>query len=308
MRISSNMIYNAGLSGIQTQTASMLKSTLQLSSGKRILTPADDPAAASQALQLDQTLSQLTQFNKNLDSVAASLNEENTQLTSVTDQLQSIRDLFMQSGNSTLTATDRNSLATELRGRFADLLGLANSKDATGTYVFSGYQNSTEPFSADLNSLASGTQSDSSIYLGDQGQREVQVSPNERLAVGDAGTSVFYANGQSVFKTIADLVTQLESSSGATTAQRTTALANLDAVMANVSSTASSVGTRLNQVDALQSVNADLKVNYQTQLSNLQDVDVTQATIDLTRYKTNLEAAQASYSQIAALSLFNYIS
>ena len=84
-------------------------------------------------------------------------------------------------------------------------------------------------------------------------------------------------------------------------------LSNIDQAAENVSRVQSIVGTRLSEIDSLSSTAADLDVQYNATLSDLQDLDYAKAISDFTLQKTYLEAAQSSFAKIAGLSLFNYL-
>jgi flagellar hook-associated protein 3 FlgL len=202
MRISTNMIFDAGVSSINQQTAATLKLYQQLSTGRRIVTPADDPVGAAQALQAQQSKDINTQFATNLDNANSALGLEDTQLSTLNDVLGRIQQLTVQAGNSTLTKTDRSAIAVELRARFSDLVGIANATDGTGQYLFSGYKGSTQPFSGSVDGLLAAAANDIS-YLGDDGQRTLAVSPSTQLAISDSGTDVFMrvAAGNGYFTT-----------------------------------------------------------------------------------------------------------
>ena len=197
MRISTATIYEKGLNGIQEQQAALINTQQQISSGRRMLSPSDDPIAAAQAINITQTLSLNNQFSINRDNTASTLGLVDNVLEGITSNVQDIRRLAVNAGNPTLSDTDRNSLATELRGRLNALVGMANSTDGTGQFLFSGFQGSTKPF----------TQTGLNVqYLGDQGQRLSQVSATRQMPVSDSGSNVFerIKDGNGVFTTAAN--------------------------------------------------------------------------------------------------------
>jgi len=202
MRISTNMIYDAGVSSINQQIAAALKLQQQVSSGKRILTPSDDPVAAAQALQVQQAKDVNSQFSTNLNNAQSALGLEDTQLSTITDALTRVRELTVQAGNSVLSSANRQAIAVELRARFDQLMGIANATDGTGQYLFSGYKGSTQPFSGSVDTLVAAPASDVS-YLGDDGQRTLQITPSNDVAISDSGNDVFrrIAAGNGYFTT-----------------------------------------------------------------------------------------------------------
>lgn len=195
MRISSGMIYQAGVNSMQRQTSSLLHTQQQLSTGRRILTPADDPVAAARALEVTQAREINSQYITNQDNAKTSLGLAESQLAAIGDLIQNVQQRAVQAGNTTLTASDRDSIAKEVRARFDELIGIANATDGTGQYLFSGYQGNTKPFSGNV---AVGV-----AYAGDDGQRALQVSASRQLPVSDAGSDIFerIRNGNGTFVT-----------------------------------------------------------------------------------------------------------
>lgn len=193
MRISSNTIYDLGIGGIQQQTSDLIKLQQQVSTGRRILTPADDPVASARVLEVTQSSSLIKQYDVNTDSATSSLGLEESILSSVGNLITDVRTVAVNAGNATLSNQDRASLAAELRGRYQELLGLANSTDGNGQYQFSGYQGATRPFAE--------TSPGNVAYSGDQGQRLIQISPSRQIPVSDSGWDVFMdiRNGNGTF-------------------------------------------------------------------------------------------------------------
>lgn len=183
MRVSSGMIYDAGVSAIQRQTSSLLRTQQQIATGRRMLTPADDPVAAARALEVTQARDVNAQYRVTQDNARSSLGLLESQLAAVGDVLQDVRERAIQGANAPLSDADRGAIARDLRARFDQLVGLANATDGSGQYQFSGYQGATKPFSGDL---ASGIK-----YVGDDGQRTLQVAPSRQLPVSDSGNDVF---------------------------------------------------------------------------------------------------------------------
>lgn len=202
MRIATSMIFDAGVSTMNKQSAALLHLQQQISSGRRILTPADDPVAAARALEVTQSKDILGQFLTNQGNANSALGLSETQLTSVNDILARIKELTVQVGNASVAATDRRTIAFELRARFDELLGIANAADGQGQYLFSGYMGSTKPFSGNVDQL-NAAPGNEIVYQGDDGQRTLQVSATRMLEISDSGNDVFrrIRNGNSYFVT-----------------------------------------------------------------------------------------------------------
>lgn len=197
MRISSGMIFDSGVASMQKQTASLLHTQQQVASGQRMLAPSDDPVAASRALEVEQSSSINSQHLENQKAANESVSLAETRLVSIGDLIQNVRTLAVQGGNAPLSGRDRSSIAAELRQRFDELIGLANSTDGAGQYQFSGYMGTTKPFSG---TVAAGV-----TYAGDDGQRLMQVSTSRQIAMSDSGNDVFMRirSGNGTFATAA---------------------------------------------------------------------------------------------------------
>lgn len=196
MRISTKTIYDTATSQLGTLQSQIARTQMQLSTNKRLLTAADDPVASARALEVTQSQSMNDQFKTNRQNATASLSLVDQTLQSTTGVVQDMQTLVVQAGNGVLSAADRDSLATELEGRFADLLGLANTGDGSGGYLFSGFKTNTQPFTQ----TAGGAQ-----YYGDQGQRQLQVSSSRKMPISESGSAIFENNltGNGTFETAA---------------------------------------------------------------------------------------------------------
>lgn len=183
MRISTIQAFNSSVSGMQKNYANVTRTQEQISTVKRILTPADDPVASVRLLQLSQEEALNAQYTSNNTAAQNSLNSEEATLSSIGTVLQRIREIAVQAGNGALDSTDRDSLGTELQQREDELLSLMNGKDASGHYLFGGSQSDQQPFVRNPDG--------SYTYLGDEGKTNVQVASSTFIALGDNGKDLF---------------------------------------------------------------------------------------------------------------------
>ncbi len=314
MRISTNMLFDSGVASMNRQLSDLVHLQQQIAAQRRVLTPADDPVAAARVLEVQQAADVMAQFRLNHDSARGTLELEETQLDSATELLIRAKELAISASNGTLTVAQRQAAAIELRARYDQLMGIANSTDGTGQFMFAGYQSAPRPFSRTIDDLI--TNGGDVGYAGDDGQRRLQVSATRYLEVADPGSGVFLgvADGaggsQSIFKTLANLVGAIEdpgNTGAAFTADITTALGNIDRGLDSVLRVRGAIGSRLNELDSLSTTADDMAVQYAQSISSLQDLDNAQAISDLTRKKAGLDAAQKSFAQTSQLSLFNYL-
>ena len=152
-RVSTAGMHNNALAGILERNAALVKTQAQIASGKRILTPADDPSGAVRALDIDRALAEFDQYARNSDVVTNRLTFEEQTLANMTDLLDRVRGLALQGANATVDANGRRAIATEVQGRLDELMAMANRKHANGEYLFAGYSTLTQPF-AKMNQLA----------------------------------------------------------------------------------------------------------------------------------------------------------
>lgn len=193
MRIGTYQMQQRAVNAMLEQQASLAKTQQQVSTGRRLVSPADDPAAAAQALDLERLRATLGQYRKNADMARNRLGLEENALASAEDVLQRLRELAVQGNGGTLTSADRTQIAREVRELLHQLVTHANTRDANGEFLFAGYNARTQPFTES----ASGTVS----YAGDAGSRYLQISATRQVAVGDSGHDVFRAirNGNGTF-------------------------------------------------------------------------------------------------------------
>lgn len=191
MRVSSSTLFDASVAEMTRQQAGMMHT---VATGRRILTASDDPVAATRALEVSQADAANTQFTSNRDSARATLTLAETYLQSVTSLLQEVRDGVLGAGNGSLSNSNRQTIALGFSGRLQELVGLANSTDGAGQYLFSGFQSRTQPFVDTPAGMG---------YFGDDGQRLIQASATRQMAASNSGADVFMRikNGNGTFDT-----------------------------------------------------------------------------------------------------------
>jgi flagellar hook-associated protein 3 FlgL len=183
MRVSTLGSFANGLSAMQRIQAALDQTQRQISSGRRILTPSDDPLAAARAVELRESIGRLEQFDRNANMANNRLFQEESSLGSVNNVLQRVRELALQANNATQNSESRQLIAIEMRQRLDELVQIANQKDGSGNYLFSGNLESTTPVTRMGGSFT---------YNGDQGQRFIQIGESRQVADGDSGAAIFF--------------------------------------------------------------------------------------------------------------------
>lgn len=397
IRISTNTWYDRGSANVGDLQSRISKLQDQLSSGKRIQTPSDDPIGAAQVLQLSQGQSMNEQYGVNRKTARNSLEMEEGVLQSITTTIQNAQALVVQAGNGMMQDEERKFIATSLSAYMDDLMGQANYRDSEGDYLFGGFRVTEAPYVK----VPGGAR-----YDGDQGSKMLQVGPLRQIETNDAGSAVFdniktgnglvtstavasntgsgivsdasiigavngdsysvvftsateynvlnsttgetlsgpntYVSGQSIsaggyqlsitgapaagdsftaepskkqslFTTMSDLIDLLNTPviNEADRARLANGLAsatnNLGNALDNTLTVRAGVGSRLSELDSLDTQGGERDTLYAASMSALQDLDYTKAVSDLAKQQVILEAAQQSFAKIANLSLFNYM-
>jgi flagellar hook-associated protein 3 FlgL len=403
MRIGTQSFYNQSMNGIGSQQQQLFRIQQKLSAGTKFLTPADDPVAAARALGVSDTLAQSSQYATSRDRATLSLSREEDALKSATEILQNVKTLVVQAGNGTLSDADRGSLATAIQSNIDQLVNVANADDGNGQFLFAGFKSASPPF---VGQTGGGIQ-----YMGDQGQRLIQIDVSRQMAITDDGRSVFQsvqgsagyvtsasaANtgsgvfgavgvtdataplygkdfsigfaggnytvttndtppfvaatgaftagtpisfggvqismsgtpadgdtfqvatarnaGTDIFAALGDVVSALRQpvsggGAGAQAAlQNALSTANVKITNAhdNVLTVRSSVGSRMNEIDALDAAGGARDLIDKAYLSDLQDLDPAAAISEFLQRQTSLQATQQTFARLHGIALFNYL-
>jgi flagellar hook-associated protein 3 FlgL len=182
MRVTQSLNQAQFLAAMTQLEANLSKTQNSISTNLAFTTPSQNPVAAGSVNNYDQALAQSQQYDSNSNSAQTRLSIEDTALSQVQTQLQSLRDLALQANNSSMSSQDRTAIATQAAQIQKSLLSLANTQDGNGEYIFGGFSTNTQPFAL--------TPSGAS-YSGDQGQRQVQIAAGQTIADGDNGDSAF---------------------------------------------------------------------------------------------------------------------
>ncbi|CAB0151041.1 Flagellar hook-associated protein 3 [Pseudidiomarina piscicola] len=185
MRISTMSMYNQSVASMNRQQSDFADISQKIASGKRVVSIADDPQAMTKAIDVRQSQALNEQFSAARVGVRNNLSQEESLLNSVTDTYSRAKTLLVQAASDSLSDLDRASVASELKGLYQSLEGLANTRDANGQYLFAGYADDTAPFAKDANGSLN--------YIGSTDVREQQVDSERRMAVGHSGDEIFAA-------------------------------------------------------------------------------------------------------------------
>ncbi|WPL19756.1 Hook-filament junction protein [Thiorhodovibrio winogradskyi] len=186
MRLSTEQMFRTGSEAMQRAQSGLNRTLTQLSTGKRILTPSDDPTGATQSARFRDTIRSIEQYQRNTDLAEPRLQQEEWAIAGVSDQLQRVRELMIQGANDSQSNETRRIIAREIREIHDSIFDIGNTKEPNGEYLFAGTKSLAEPFKIDADGVVS--------YVGAEGEgsvREIAITPNRKVAISDNGANVF---------------------------------------------------------------------------------------------------------------------
>ena len=293
----------------QMTSLSNLASKLQeqISTGKRILTPSDDPVISARVARMEKGAANEAQYASNVKLAQSLLGKSETALDSMSNSLQRAQELMISAGNDPLNDDNRAALAAELKSIVDDLYSLANTTDVRGTALFGG--------SADGPAYTRAP--DGTISYAGQGEAPpIPIGDGVAVQATDSGQRIFGgiqvgASTKDIFQVVGDLAKALEVGGSPTPAARKQALADaaegLSQALEKVTTARTSIGARGARLDIEAERLAQAANDYQVERGSIEGVDIQSAVTDLQKTMLALQATQASFTKLSQLSLFDYI-
>lgn len=297
-RISTSLIHRSGLESIQRAQQVIDELQNKLGSGKRLLSPSEDPQASSQLLSLRSELARNETYQRNLDFAERMLIERENAVAASIDVLFRARELLIQGNTASMDSGSRQAIAAEVAQLKEQLVALANTKASDGTYLFAGQAVTTQPFSS------------GGAFLDAGSEMSVNIAPGMTMSVRQSGEAIFEeVDGiDNVFSVLDNIAAALNTAPNEQTGtELSTQLGKLDLGIDALNVERSSVGTKLRRVDDQRLINDAFNLNVQRTISQLEDLDYAKAISDLNLHMVSLQAAQQAYVKTQNLSIFNYL-
>jgi flagellar hook-associated protein 3 FlgL len=313
MRVGTAFYYETSTMALLAKQENVNKVQQQLDTGRRIVTPSDDPIGATHALQSAQAVALSESYLSNMATATNKLSEENNVLGAV-DSLLGQAKGFAASAGGNPTTQQRTDFANYLTNVRDSLIAYANEVDSEGNYIFSGSKGSTKPYtfaSVADNTTVPATTTVTTTYNGDAKQQSITIAKGRNLPVSDPGSSVFGATPNDVFSTINQLIKDLNSTTSLTGAAYdaaiNTASTKIDTAITTVRSVNSAVASRVQEVKLGKATETNFRLQSQNELARVESVDLQQAAVLLQANQTTLQASQQSFVKTSNLNLFNYL-
>jgi flagellar hook-associated protein 3 FlgL len=305
MKIATNQYFNDLTKLLTDQQGQVAGLQAKLAKGDQHLRPSEDAAAALKILDLNSMMSQSTSKRASLQNLDNRLQQEESAVTGIRNMLTRIQELAVMGANDTYSASDRNVIAAEIRGYHSQLLGLVNSQNTDGSFLFGGAKNGTPPFER----AADGTIS----YVGDSVRIRLQIDGGQPLEINTTGYELFSGGSNTrnrdleatrAFTTLESLINALESNDQTAISAH---IADIDSLRSNIELATTKIGVRRNVIDLRLNILEEQTITLQGLLSAQKDLDYTQAITELSARMLALEAAQSTVSKISQLNLFNFL-
>ncbi|MFS8666209.1 MAG: flagellar hook-associated protein FlgL [Limnochordales bacterium] len=296
MRVTNQMIARGLLANLNNHLARMEKLHFQLSSGKRLRFPSDDPAATSIAMRLHTGLVQTRQHRSNLDAALSWLGATDSALDKTIEAVHRAKELAVYGATDTLPEDSRNAIADEVAQLFQHVIDIANTRHG-GLYIFSGNLTLTAPYVQG----SSITDPDLPSYQGDYNQRHYEFGDGVTVPVNVPGGRVF---GR-ILAALKDLHDALRAGNGQQIS--TQVIQQLDVALDRLLQVRADVGARMNRLELARDRLDEMELNLAQLVSNTEDVDIARALVDLKVSENAYRAALAAGARIIQPSLMDFL-
>lgn len=310
MRISTSYLLNNLSRDIAQQLARMQKLSEDISTGKRVRKPSDDPIAASRGLAIRALRAGVAQHKTNIDDAKDWLGATERALMKAQEVFENAADAALRAGNSTLSDDERRALAQDVDGLISELVDLANTQ-YDGRYIFAGLKTLTRPFVLTENA---GTPSYTVTYEGADGSKQIEVEPGTTMQVNTNGGEAFMqgiaeAGGRNVFQILIDLRDHLLAGDTSPTFHDDIAsdIAATQAAQDRIMNLVTGIGAKVRRLDRASMKLSQDEVELEALLSKTEDADVFKAITDLQLQETVYRAALGAAAGIMQTSLLDYL-
>lgn len=303
VRVTNETIQRSTLRNLQTNLSAMSTLQAEMSSGKRIQVPSDDPSGTGQSLSLRATASQLSQYQRNGQDGDSWLTTVDTALTTALGYLRNARDLVVQSGDAGLGQTSRNALADQIDGLKAGLLTQANAR-YQGRNVFAGTSDAAQAFTATTSGGTTAyTWNGSATASVDR-----KIGPSTSVRVDTDGSQAFGWTDPSTGtqSTVFALLDKISAGlRGGTSVTGT--LGDIDSSMQSMLTAAASNGSRQKVLENTMSDVSSQQITIKGQLSNVEDVDMAATIMNLQMQQVAYQGALAAGARVLQPTLLDFL-
>jgi flagellar hook-associated protein 3 FlgL len=296
MRVDPNMVPNM-LAAIQQSEVSLNNALQQVSTGKSVNVPSDNPSAAAGMVQNTIETADVDQYTQNISGVQSMVQTADSALSSVVTSLTQAVSLGTEGANGTSSAANQQAIATQVQGLLSSVVSQANLS-YQGSYLFGGTANTTAPYTADASSPSGYT------YNGNNDVNSVQIGDQQSVQVNLPGSQIFSNSSVNVLGSLSSLVTALQSGN---TKAIATATAGVSSALNYVSQQRVIYGNTESQLSSQDTYLQQETVTLASQENSLIGVDEAKAATNLSQAETDNNAALAAAAKVLPDTLLNYL-
>lgn len=314
MRVTNKMLSSSFLSDMRTNLENMQTLQQQMTSGKEIRKPSDDPAKAARAMQLQTDINANKQYNNNIENTSNWLDTTDTALGQAGDVLQKVRELLVSAGNAAYGSSERQSIKDEINQRVDELTQIVNT-NYDGKYIFGGTRGTTKPVAtgqdANKNNIIdynAATATDKAMI---NKKMNVEISQGVTMEYNATAGDILEFNNESgapkdLRTVLSNIVTHLDDST-ATSQLTGNDLQDMTDSINNLMKVRAQVGAKQNRMDSAKSKNEDETSNLTTILSKTEDIDITQKTMEYATLQTVYMASLQTSAKVIQPTLLDYL-
>lgn len=288
-------LYDNVLAGLNANNRDTAIAQQELATLRRVNQPSDDPGATAVAIGIHWQSAQNDQFTRNISTIRGGLQTADSTMSSVITALTQAITLGVQAGNSSLSATDRTTLANQIQSVSTQVLGLANTT-YQGAYIFAGTNSGQLAYVTDPLSASGVT------YQGNTATNQVDVSQGQSIAVNVPGSQIFSSASADVFAALKNLAQAAQSGIG-----MPAAVTQMRAAFDHVNAQRTFYGSQLNQLDTTETFLTNDKVQLASQENSAVGIDLAQAATDVQSAFTARSAILAAAGKLQTTSLMDYL-
>ena len=330
MRVTNRMLSNNYLRDMRTNLYNMSKVQTQLTTGKEISKPSDNPFKVARSMQLYTDIASNKQYNENIKDTLNWLDSTDTALGQVNDSLQRVRELMISAGNAAYGSDEKKAIKDEINEKVSEISQILNT-NFDGRYLFGGNKTTSKPITVtedpatgnnvlnfsgkdgELLPLNSGNSNINAQIDMIKGKMSTEISQGVSMEYNVSAADVLIFRSDkgkniNVMELLSDITKNLESSD-ATESSKITGenLADLTATMGNLSKIMAEVGAKQNRMESAKSKNEDENFNMTELLSKTEDIDITEKLMQYSMMQTVYMASLQTSSKVIQPSLIDFL-
>ncbi|MED3882535.1 flagellar hook-associated protein FlgL [Priestia megaterium] len=292
MRVTQGMLAANSLKQISNSYNKLETLQNQLSTGKKITRPSDDPVVATKGMAYRSNLSEVNQYKRNLTEAQSWFDSSESGLEQVNSILQRTKELVVQGLNGTNESDDRQAIAREIEQLKLDYMQVGNTQVA-GNYIFNGVNVGSAPISENASGMI-----ESNINLD---PFSVEVSKGIQLRVNIHSENIF---GQGAFDLMNNVQTAFEQNDVNSLKDLST---QVDTQLSTLLAERSELGARSNRLELIENRLDSQEITATKMLSNNEDADIEKVITDLTVQESVHRAALGVGAQIIQPTLLDFL-